>query len=153
MGKGIIGKASQEGESLRVKGKKEIWTFYSWVGGGLLSYFPFILAIIGFYFLNNTNYKKLIDDYLFGGDFIWIAAVFLIMTMGNSLTYFIYHSKSNTFNKKMIWLFSGVLMFVICIFVFTEIKGHTKPPSLVFSLSIWLLTMFISVGIYKTKET
>jgi hypothetical protein len=151
MGKGTIDKANREEMSLNGKDNKQLWASFSWVGGGLLSHFPFLFAPIGIFVLNNNNYKKIFVDYIPGGELIWVAAVFLIITMGNSIIDFLNFTIKNRLMR--IFFLCGGVMFLICIIVYFGIKGQDEPLSPVASVIIWFLSISVSVALYITKVT
>jgi hypothetical protein len=152
MAKGTLDKANHEERSLNGKNNKQLWVFFVWVGGGMLSHFPFIFAPIGVYLLKNNTYKKIQADYITGGEFIWISAVFLIITMGNSITDFL-SSAIKISLWRIILLYIGLFMSLICILVYFGRKGQEVPLSPATSFVLWTLSMALSVVLYKTQET
>jgi len=152
MSKGIISKANQQQSSLN--GVKKEWDYLLWAGGGILSHFPFLFTIPGIFMLKNDNYKKLLKDYLTGGELLWISAVFLITTMGYLLTDVLNPSKRSNVSKtkRRAWLLCGGAMFLICFAVYVVRKGQVEPLPVVSSLVLWLLSVSISVRLIKLKE-
>ena len=148
MSKGIIDRANREERSLYGRENKQLWASFLWAGGGLLSHFPFFVALIGIFYFQNGNYRKIFVDYVPGGELIWIAAVFLIITMGNSITDFVNSTKKIN-PKRIFFLCSAGFVFLICIFVYFGIKGQDNPSSPVASVLLWLLSMIVSVALYK----
>jgi hypothetical protein len=155
MGKGKINKANQQENSLN--GNEKEWDFLLWVGGGILAHFPFLFALLGIFLLKNANYKKLLKDYLTGGELLWISAVFLITTMGYLLTDFLNPPKrsnvSTRTKRRIALLCSGGLMFLFCFAGYVVRKGQPEPLPAVSSVILWILSISISIGLIKVKET
>jgi len=152
MGKGKINKANQQGNSLN--GAEKEWDFLLWAGGGILSHFPFLLAILMVLAFKNANYIKLLKDYVTGGELLWISVVFLVTTMAYILTDILNSPKrTKTKTKRRLGLLcSGALMFLICFAVYVERKGQAEPLPVVFSLILWFLSISISVSLFRMKE-
>ena len=154
MGKGKITRAIHQERSLGGKDFKHKWDLLCWVGGGLLSHFPFLFAPVGIFFLGNSHYRTILTDYVSGGELIWIAVVFLIITIGNTLTDFLNSSKrSNLSIGRVVLLLSGGMTAFFCSWVYVVRKGRVEPLSAVFSIVLWIVSMSISFGLFNTRES